>query len=446
MKRRIATLILLSILFLSSVLVVPQYQAQASLAAQAATATRTRTRTPSRTPTRTATNTQSPTPSATVTVSPTSSIAPDLTVLSLSLVYQVGYTGSCRQVDAPVALRATVKNIGNADAGPFVTSLGGMTIPGLAAGQSLDVTSSFGYYPSYYNNPGATVTVDPSYYNQVIESNENNNALTMSVPIAPLCTVTPTPTVDPVMPDLIISSVARGKDPNSGKMSGSCYLTAPIYGTTVVLQNIGGVNAGAFSVSLTPSSGQTVTQTVSGLAAGQSVSVWFSTGFGPTMTVVVDSTNVIAESNENNTRTIYPSAGTGTPTGTPPPPLLFCTPTPTLQAPTLTPSPTATGPTPTFTKTPTITLTPSPTSNVVACSPVTAIITAPFVSDGPGTFCWQSSNLGTYINNWNNNSVTLNGVAITNIYVAASSYPPKIGGFWYISYNSSFTFSHFETK
>lgn len=442
MKRRLATLALLSILFLSSVLVLPQYEALASLAAQAATATRTRTRTP----TRAITNTLSPTPSATQSPTPTSSILPDLTVVTLSLVYQVGYTGSCRQADAPVALRATVKNIGNADAGPFVTSLGGMTIPGLAAGQSLDVTSSFGYYPPYYNNPGVTVTVDPSYYNQVIESNENNNALTMSVPIAPLCTVTPTPTVHPTMPDLIINSIARGKDPNTGQMSGSCYLNAPVYGTTVVIQNIGGVNASAFSVSLTPNSGTSVTQTVNGLAAGQSVSLWFSTGFGPTMTGFVDSTNAVAESNENNTRTIYPSAGTGTPTGTPPPPLLICTKTPTPQAPTLTPSPTATGPTPTFTKSPTVTLTPSPTSILATCSPVTAVIAAPFVSDGPGTFCWQTNSLGAYINNWNNNSVTLNGMQITNIYVAASSYPAKIGGFWYISYNSSFTFSHFETK
>jgi hypothetical protein len=323
-----------------------------------------------------------------------------------------------------------------------MTSLSGTTIPGLAAGQSLDVTSSFGYYPPYYNNPGATVTVDPSYYNQVAESNENNNALTMSVPIVPLCTVTPTPTVDPVMPDLIISSVGRGKDPNTGIMSGSCYLSTPVYGTTVVIQNIGGVNAGAFSVSLTYSGGTTVSQSVSGLAAGQSISIWFNTSFGPTLTVFVDSTNAVVESNENNTRTIYPSAGTATSTGTPVPPPVICTRTPTQFVPTTT-GPTST---PTITPTPSLTFTPSPTSNVGTCSPVNATIAAPFTFDGAGTFCWQSSNLGAYINNWNNNSVTINGVNITNLYVAASSYPAKIGGFWYVTYNSTLAWSHFETK
>lgn len=130
--------------------------------------------------------------------------------------------------------------------------------------------------------------------------------------------------------------------------------------------------------------------------------------------------------------------------------------TPTrTTTPTLTRTPTRTTTPPTRTRTPTptatsnITLTRTPTPTVGGtgtCSPVSATIAAPFVSDGPGTFCWQSSNLGTYINNWNNNNVTLNGMAITNIFVAASSYPAKIGGFWYITYNSSFTFSHFETK
>lgn len=80
------------------------------------------------------------------------------------------------------------------------------------------------------------------------------------------------------------------------------------------------------------------------------------------------------------------------------------------------------------------------------CSPVSATITAPFTKDGVGTFCWQSSNLGTYINNWNNNSVTINGVNITNVYMGASSYPAKIGGFWYVTYNSSVAWSHFEAK
>jgi hypothetical protein len=65
---------------------------------------------------------------------------------------------------------------------------------------------------------------------------------------------------------------------------------------------------------------------------------------------------------------------------------------------------------------------------------VTSTITAPFTFDGSGAFCWQSSNLGSYINSWNTNSVTINGVNITNLYMASGSYPAKIGGFWYVGY------------
>jgi hypothetical protein len=77
---------------------------------------------------------------------------------------------------------------------------------------------------------------------------------------------------------------------------------------------------------------------------------------------------------------------------------------------------------------------------------VNATITAPFVFDGAGTLCWQSGNLGSFINNWNMNSVTLNGVNITNVFTASSAYPAKINGFWYVVYNGPFAWSHFETK
>jgi len=42
--------------------------------------------------------------------------------------------------------------------------------------------------------------------------------------------------------------------------------------------------------------------------------------------------------------------------------------------------------------------------------------------------------------------VTINGVNITNLYMASSSYPAKINGFWYIAYNASFPWSHFEAR
>jgi endo-1,4-beta-xylanase len=104
------------------------------------------------------------------------------------------------------------------------------------------------------------------------------------------------------------------------------------------------------------------------------------------------------------------------------------------------------GPTATRTNTPVPGPTATPGSGGGTCSPVSATITAPFTKDGAGTFCWQSSNLGSYINNWNMNSVTINGVNITNLYMASGSYPAKIGGFWYVTYNGSFAWSHFEAK
>jgi Concanavalin A-like lectin/glucanases superfamily/Carbohydrate-binding module 64 len=128
------------------------------------------------------------------------------------------------------------------------------------------------------------------------------------------------------------------------------------------------------------------------------------------------------------------------------------TPTPTATiGKTNTPTPTATigktnTPTPTA-NTPTRTLTPSitPTANSV-CSPVTSTITAPFTYDGAGTFCWQSSNLGSYINSWNTTSVSVNGTNYTNLYVAAGSLPAKVNGYWYVSYNSTVSWAHFEAK
>jgi len=132
--------------------------------------------------------------------------------------------------------------------------------------------------------------------------------------------------------------------------------------------------------------------------------------------------------------------------------------TPTQTGPTLTPTRTATrtntptGPTATPTRTPTRTNTPigptaTPTSGTGStCSPVTATIAAPFTQDGAGTFCWQSSNLGSYINSWNLTNLTINGVNFTNLYIAAGSYPAKINGYWYVSYTSTVPWGHFEAK
>jgi hypothetical protein len=116
--------------------------------------------------------------------------------------------------------------------------------------------------------------------------------------------------------------------------------------------------------------------------------------------------------------------------------------TPVTPARTPTRTPTQGGVVPTATRT----STPVPSGGGSTCSPVTATIAAPFTKDGAGTFCWQSSNLGTYINSWNVGTLTINGVNFANVYAAAGSLPAKVSGYWYVSYISTVSYSHFEAK
>jgi endoglucanase len=117
----------------------------------------------------------------------------------------------------------------------------------------------------------------------------------------------------------------------------------------------------------------------------------------------------------------------------------------TGNTPTPTRTRTPTGATATRTRTPTgTTSTPTPGSGAT-CSPATAI-TAPFTFDGAGTFCWQIATIPNNINSWNLASLTVNGASFTNTFAFSSNLPPKINGFWYISYTGNFSWSHFEAK
>ncbi len=256
-------------------------------------------------------------------------------------------------------------------------------------------------------------------------------------------TFTPTPPVSGNLPDLTVLSITEYTWVNPTATTGSSGCTGRYTGgrgVIVTFKNIGTADAGAFVISM-----NTDQQTVSGLAAGQTSSVSFPTA--PTSrTATVDATNLVAESNEgNNTLTTSVTPGPS-PTGTVP--ATVCrTPTPTRG---ITNTPTST---PTITRTitrtlsPTISRTPTLTPILVeGCSPVTSIITAPFTFDGAGTFCWQSSNLGSYINSWNTTSVNINGVNISNLYFPAASYPAKVAGYWYVGYSSSVAWGHFEAK
>jgi len=214
---------------------------------------------------------------------------------------------------------------------------------------------------------------------------------------------------------------------------------------------------------------------------------WSSTGLGAAGTTPVLVNNIVLYNNGvklwgNEPGTSGPTNTPGTPvantptrTNTPVTPVITSTPTRTNTSvtPVITNTPTrtsTTGPTATRTSTattgpsltPTRTSTAGPTSTRTntplpptitptqptggTCSPVTSTITAPFTYDGAGAFCWQSSNLGTYINSWNLTSLTVNGVNETNLYVAAGSLPAKISGYWYVSYNSAASYGHFEAK
>ena len=77
---------------------------------------------------------------------------------------------------------------------------------------------------------------------------------------------------------------------------------------------------------------------------------------------------------------------------------------------------------------------------------MTSTITIPFTFDGAGTFCWQASSLGGFINSWNTVSVSVNGMNVTNIWVGSGSYPAKINNNYYVAYNGPFAWSHFEVR
>ncbi len=90
---------------------------------------------------------------------------------------------------------------------------------------------------------------------------------------------------------------------------------------------------------------------------------------------------------------------------------------------------------------------PTGTPGSGTCSPVNATISAPFTQDGTGSFCWRSSNLGSYVNSWNLAKLTINGVDFTNKWASSSQYPAKASdGYWYIAYSSSVAWGHFEAR
>jgi chitinase len=178
----------------------------------------------------------------------------------------------------------------------------------------------------------------PALWLPVGSSLSNTPTRTPTRTNTPTRTSTPTATNQNSQLDLTVTSVrATGNQ--------SCYSSNFKIGVAVTIQNTG---SAAVSTSFVVDVNG-VTQSVASLGAGQQLTLWFNTVTSPAV-AKVDSTNVIAESNENNNQMSAQLA-----TLTPP---VNCTPTftPTNPAASFTPTftPTRT-PTSTSTRTPTVT-------------------------------------------------------------------------------------------
>lgn len=101
---------------------------------------------------------------------------------------------------------------------------------------------------------------------------------------------------------------------------------------------------------------------------------------------------------------------------------------------------------PTATRTPTPTITSTPVAGAV-CSPLTATVTAPFVFDGVGEYCWRISSLGS-ISSFSVDTLTVNGVNEATLWLTAAQLPPQIGGYWYVHFvvKSHPWAGHFEAQ
>ncbi len=300
----------------------------------------------------------------------------------------------------------TIINGGTAAAGTFVVSFASQTqtVSGLGAGQTITLSFAVGV--------PTTATVNST--NVITESNESNNSFTASLPAptqAPTCTPTGGPSLTPT----------RTPTPGCDTLT----ITGEVYDAAI------GTSQGISGATVT--AGLSVPRTFSTTTgAGGMYTLVVPTGYGCSVTLL----SVQASGYQSVSRTISSSQLVAQPQQN------FGLVSLVSATPTRTPT---TGPSLTPTRTPTAGPSLTPTHEVNMCTP-TSTITVPFTFDGAGTFCWQASALGSYINSWNTTSVTLNGVNVSNLYVGSGSYPAKINGSYYVAYNSSVAWGHFETK
>ncbi len=73
-------------------------------------------------------------------------------------------------------------------------------------------------------------------------------------------------------------------------------------------------------------------------------------------------------------------------------------------------------------------------------------ITAPFTKDGAGEFTWKIASIPNFMNCWNLETLTINGVDFTNKYAGSWNLPAKVDGFYTIHYVGNYAWSHMEIK
>ncbi len=188
------------------------------------------------------------------------------------------------QLGQTYPITVTISNTGGLDAGTFTvklydgtTGIGWITVNGLAAGTSTNFT--FNWTPTTAGLH--TLQVRTDYYNNITESNENNNQITQNITITS-------------GPDLIPSNLQLPNNPQTGQT----------YPVTVTITNNGIVDSGMFTVKLYDGTKGIGWITVNGLAAGASTNITFdwtpTTAGAHTLQVMADYYNNITESNENN--------------------------------------------------------------------------------------------------------------------------------------------------
>lgn len=76
------------------------------------------------------------------------------------------------------------------------------------------------------------------------------------------------------------------------------------------------------------------------------------------------------------------------------------------------------------------------------CTP-TGTVSGTYAQNGAGDLCFQTSDLCSYVNSWNLDTLEVNGTSYTNQYVPSNAIAP-LNGVYIIHYVGSYPWSHFE--